>query len=65
MIERYILTGSNPHRSRITMPTTQPDTGDERYAELTLDDGSIVIYDTERPTAWLQSDAAVSPDAVA
>ncbi|WP_197428511.1 hypothetical protein [Halapricum sp. CBA1109] len=47
------------------MPTTQPDTGDERYAELTLDDGSIVIYDTERPTAWLQSDAAVSPDAVA
>ena len=47
------------------MATTQQTDGDGRYAELTLEDGSTVIYDTEQPSAWLQSDAAISPESVA
>lgn len=40
------------------MATTQSD--DERYAELSLDDGSVIIYDAQNPTAWIQSDTAVA-----
>lgn len=49
------------------MPPTEPDidTDDERYAELELPDGSVVIYDRERPSAWLQSDASVACSSVA
>lgn len=46
------------------MSTTTPAPDDDRYAELELEDGSVVIYDQENPTAWLQSDAAVTPSAV-
>jgi len=42
------------------MSAQAPDvTADERYAELELQDGSVVIYDRENPTAWLQSDTTV------
>ena len=47
------------------MPTTEPAPDDDRFAELELEDGSLVIYDQEQPTAWLQSDASVRCSAVA
>lgn len=40
--------------------TNYPATDDDRYAELSLEDGSVVIYDAENPSAWIQSDATVS-----
>lgn len=46
------------------MPTPEHDT-DDRCVELELDDGSVVIYDQENPSAWIQSDAAVACTAVA
>lgn len=47
------------------MPTIEPDTTDDRYAELELADGSVVIYDQEQPTAWLQSDKPVTCSSLA
>jgi len=38
------------------------DTGHEaggRYASIETNEGDVVIYDHEQPTAWLQSDYAV------
>lgn len=31
----------------------------DRYAQLTLEDGAVVIYDREEPETWLQSDVVV------
>lgn len=31
----------------------------DRYAQLPLEDGSVVIYDRERPDTWVQSDYTV------
>lgn len=45
--------------------TTDTDADADRYAQLELADGSVVIYDVENPTAWLQSDASVSCSSVA
>lgn len=41
--------------------TSQP-TDDDRYADLALEDGSVVIYDPRNPSAWIQSDAAVATE---
>ena len=35
-----------------------------RWAELRLADGETVIYDTEEPTAWIQSTGAVDLEAL-
>ena len=40
--------------------THEYDADDDRYAELSLEDGSVVIYDAQNPAAWIQSDAAVA-----
>jgi len=48
------------------MPASETPAHDEqRYAELSLEDGSIVIYDAENPSAWIQSDAAVTCTSIA
>lgn len=37
----------------------------DRYAELSLEDGSVVIYDADHPSAWIQSDSAVASVSIA
>jgi len=37
-----------------------PEPTNSRWAELRLADGDTVIYDTEQPTAWIQSTGAVA-----
>lgn len=32
---------------------------DDRYGAFTTGDGDVVVYDTDNPNAWLQSDYAV------
>jgi hypothetical protein len=44
------------------MSATPHSTDDDRYADLALEDGSVVIYDPRNPSAWLQSDAAVATE---
>ena len=34
----------------------------ERYGEITLENGSIVVYDAENESAWIQSDRALERD---
>lgn len=41
-------------RNRGERPEEGP--GEERDAELHLDDGRVIIYDRKRHTAWIQSD---------
>lgn len=36
---------------------------EQRCGAIEMGNGDVVIYDRERPTAWLQSDLAVSPEA--
>jgi hypothetical protein len=43
----------------------RPDPTSARWAELRLDTGELVIYDTEEPTAWIQSTGAVRLEALA
>lgn len=31
----------------------------DRYAAITLDDGSVLVYDVEAATGWMASDATV------
>lgn len=45
--------------------TTQTGDGTDRYVQLELEDGTVMIYDVENPTAWLQSDASVACETVA
>lgn len=35
----------------------------ERWADIVLETGEVVIYDTDNHTAWVQSDTAVARDA--
>jgi hypothetical protein len=41
-----------------------PDTTSTRWADLRLANGETVIYDTEEPTAWIQSTGAVDLEAL-
>jgi hypothetical protein len=43
----------------------RPDPTSARWAELRLDTGELVIYDTKEPTAWIQSTGAVRLEALA
>jgi hypothetical protein len=38
---------------------------DERWTEIWLDSGELVIYDVDNPEAWLQSGSTVALDAMA
>ncbi len=42
----------------------RPDPTSARWAELRLANGETVIYDTEEPTAWIQSTGAVALEAL-
>jgi len=49
-------------RTEVPQMENTTDTGHEaggRYASIETNDGDVVIYDHEQPTAWLQSDHAV------
>lgn len=37
----------------------------DRYDELEMADGQVVIYDTDNHRAWIQSDTARDPDEMA
>lgn len=37
----------------------------DRYAEITLEDGGIIIYDRDNENAWVQSQAPVELQAIA
>ena len=37
----------------------ESETEEEQYGAFTTGDGDVVVYDTENPEAWLQSDYAV------
>lgn len=41
-------------------PEAEPTEG--RYGLIEMANGDVVIYDQERPTAWVQSDSAVGFD---
>lgn len=41
-----------------------PEPTSARWAELRLANGETVIYDTEHPTAWIQSTGAVRLEAL-
>jgi len=36
-----------------------------RYADVTLEDGEVLIYDEDNQDAWFQSDSAISLDVMA
>jgi len=42
----------------------EPDPTSSRCADLRLPNGETVIYDTEEPTAWIQSRGAVDLEAL-
>lgn len=46
---------------RTTMEPASSDTNDsdEQYGSFTTGGGDVVVYDTDNPTAWLQSSYAV------
>jgi hypothetical protein len=44
---------------------TESDDGSERYTEIWLDSGELVIYDVDNADAWLQSGSTVALDAMA
>ena len=44
--------------------TDGPDPTSSRCADLRLPNGETVIYDTEEPTAWIQSRGAVDLEAL-
>jgi hypothetical protein len=50
-------------RESIGGQVPNPVAGAERYGAIEMANGDVVVYDQERPTAWLQSDVAVSPEA--
>ncbi|MFB6184932.1 MAG: hypothetical protein ABEI96_10290 [Haloarculaceae archaeon] len=42
------------------VPARKTDEGSgERYGAFETGDGSVIVYDREKPTAWVQSDYAV------
>ena len=46
-----------------TVPAGEPSDEAQRYGAIEMDHGEVVIYDQERPSAWLQSDLAVAIEA--
>jgi hypothetical protein len=61
---------SSDHESDDTPEETRDDVqwtrdADERYAELRVRDGDVLIYDRHNNRAWLSSDGAVSLSTVA
>lgn len=46
-------------------PATDPRDDRTRYAAYVASDGSVVVFDEREPDAWIQSDAAVAPAAMA
>lgn len=39
-------------------------TVDDRYASLSMADGTVVVYDSENPEAWIQSGTTVAIEEV-
>ncbi|WP_440005383.1 DUF7331 family protein [Halomicrococcus sp. SG-WS-1] len=61
---------SSEHESDDTAEETRDDSQwtrdtDERYVELRVRDGDVLIYDRRNNCAWLSSDGAVSLSAIA
>ncbi|RBI63861.1 hypothetical protein DMJ13_04920 [halophilic archaeon] len=61
---------SSEHGSDDTAEETRDDVqwtrdADERYVELQVRDGDVLIYDRRNNRAWLSSDGAVSLSAIA
>lgn len=50
---------------RRSHPATDPRDDRTRYAAYVASDGSVVVYDEREPDAWIQSDDAVAPAAMA
>jgi len=44
---------------------TETGTEQERYTDIWLDSGELVIYDVENAEAWIQSGSTVTLDAMA
>jgi hypothetical protein len=44
---------------------TETDTEQERYTNIWLDSGELVIYDVDNADAWIQSGSTVALDAMA
>jgi len=42
----------------------EPEPTSDRWAELRLESGELVIYDVEEPTAWIQAEGAVQLSAL-
>lgn len=36
-----------------------------QYAEVSLEDGGVIIYDRENPNKWIQSNPAIDPESMA
>ena len=44
---------------------TEPGIKQERYTDIWLDSGELVVYDVDNPEAWIQSGSTVTLDAMA
>jgi phage pi2 protein 07 len=47
------------------MATNDTRTEPDRYQQLEIENGDVVIYDADNHSAWIQSDDAVGTDAMA
>jgi hypothetical protein len=47
------------------MSRNESSTRRDRFEELEMTDGEVVIYDTDNRQAWIQSDEAVAPEEIA
>ena len=45
------------------VPDGEPSDESKRFGAIEMGNGDVVIYDHDRPTAWLQSDLAVPLEA--
>ncbi|PSQ32607.1 hypothetical protein BRD11_06675 [Halobacteriales archaeon SW_12_69_24] len=63
-----MLSGVPARDSNMPAPPQEETDGQDprsaRWAELRLANGETVIYDTEEPTAWIQSKGAVDLEAL-
>lgn len=50
--ERFVTIGIDAHT-------------EGRYADVTLEDGEVMIYDEDNQDAWFQSDSAIALDMMA
>ena len=55
----FMHTEAVPRYGEMARATDTEDPGERRYASIETADGDLVIYDYDRPTAWLQTDHAV------